>query len=181
MSATLYEIVDKMQRIFADIEYFDGEISPKMGEAIDELNLLFFQKVEAVALYIKHLEAEKKVITNEIERLYNSQKVKENKIEKMKEYLLRNMKEAKENKIVTPLIQVRWQISDRPLSIIDESVIPNEYKIGTITLPYSEIPENLLDNAKISIKKGDLKYALKIGMAIPGATLSNPTEFLVIK
>lgn len=144
--ASLYEIDEQ---IMACVDFETGEIIDE--EKLQALQLEFNQKVEGIALWIKNLVAEAKMVKEEKDSLAARQKACENKAESLKKYLGQALGGEK---FKTSKVSISYRKSES-VEVEDISLLDDDY------LKYKE-PE--ADKTKI-------KAALKNGLELKGVTL----------
>ena len=144
--ASLYEIEEQILNC-VDLE--TGEIIDE--EALANLSMERDAKVENIALWIKNLLAEAKMIKEEKDNLANRQKVCENKAESLKEYLSGFLAGEK---FKTSKVNISYRKSER-VDVSDITKLDDDY------LKFKE-PEP--DKTKI-------KKALKDGVQLRGVQL----------
>lgn len=144
--ASLYEIEEQ---IMSCVDMETGEIIDE--EALANLSMERDAKVENIALWVKNLLAEAKMIKEEKDHLAYRQKVCENKAESLKEYLSRFLAGEK---FKTAKVSISYRKSER-VDISDITKLDDDY------LKFKE-PEP--DKTKI-------KKALKDGICLEGAQL----------
>lgn len=144
--ANLYEINEE---ILNCVDMETGEIIDT--ERLEQLQLAFDNKVEGIALWIKNLLAEAKMIKEEKDSLANRQKVCENKAESLKEYLSGFLAGEK---FKTSKVSISYRKSER-VDVLDMDKLDDDY------LKFKE-PEP--DKTKI-------KKALKDGVQLQGVQL----------
>jgi len=177
----LYTVVDELQGAFALLEETDGELTPEIMEKIEDAKVNFATKVESVALYIQGKIHQTEVVTTEVKRLTDRLVTQQNEIDRLKKYLLDQLRRAEQKKVATPLISVWRQNSVASVQIIDEKDIPARFKTGRLNLPMMEIPETLIERAEIAVNRSAIREAIKEGEQVPGAEMGEPTEFVRIK
>jgi hypothetical protein len=128
-------------------------------EAFDSLQMERDAKIENIALYIKDLRAEAEALKAEKLAFAERQKVAENKVESLKNYLAYALKGQafKSTKAV---------VSFRKTQQVD---IPDIYALDENFLRYKE-PE---------ADKTAIKEAIKAGQAVKGATLIENTSVII--
>lgn len=124
-------------------------------EALNQLEGDFSDKVENIVKLIKCLEADIEQLKKEADRLIERRQSLEKRVEGLKAYTQREMAKIGREKIKTSLFTIYVQKSPPSVDVIDESQIPEQYKIPQ---------EPKLD------KKALLK-ALQEGAVIEGAAL----------
>ena len=151
--ATLYQIDQAIMGLVDET----GEIIDI--EAFESLQMERDAKIENIALYIKELRAEAEALKAEKFAFAERQKVAENKVESLKNYLAYALKGQafKSTKAV---------VSFRKTQQVD---IPDIYKLDENFLRYKE-PE---------ADKTAIKEAIKAGQIVKGATLIENTSVII--
>lgn len=144
--ASLYEIEEQILNC-VDLE--TGEIIDE--EALASLRMERNNKVEGIALWIKNLLAEAKMIKEEKDNLAYRQKVCENKAESLKEFL---SKFLAGEKFKTSKVSISYRKSEK-VDVLD---------IGKLDDDYLKFKDPEPDKTKI-------KKALKDGICLEGAQL----------
>lgn len=153
--ASLYEIKNEYLNVLNNIE-FDEETGEILNlEELDNMESVFEEKAEAVALYIKEQVALAEAIKAEEKSLYERRKKMENKSERLKTYLAESLVEVGRDKFETPKCKLSFRKSTS-VEIPDESLIPKEYLKETITYK----PDKTL-----------IKQDIQNGCVVEGATL----------
>lgn len=150
----LYEID---QAIMDLVDNETGEIIDI--EMFDSLQMERDEKIESIALYIKDLKAEAEALKAEKLAFAERQKVAENKVESLKNYLAYALKGQafKSTKAV---------VSFRKTQQVD---IPDIYALD----------ENFLKYAEPTADKTAIKEAIKAGQTVKGATLIENTSIII--
>lgn len=143
--ASLYEID---AQIVACVDFETGEIID--ADKLEQLQMQFSEKVEGIALWIKNLLAEAKMIKEEKDNLAARQKACENKAESLKKYLASALCGEK---FKTPKVSISYRKSEA-VEIEDVSLLSDEYL-----------------KFKPEADKTKIKEALKSGTAVIGASL----------
>lgn len=146
----LYEID---ARIMGCIDEETGEILDV--ELLERLEMESEKKTEEIALWIKNLTAEAEALKNEKKAFEERQRAAEKKADSLKDYLSSYLNGRK---FKTDRVQVSFRKSE-------SVVIENVQEIEEFDLQYVKYGEPAPDETKI-------KAALKSGIAIPGARLS---------
>ena len=151
--ATLYQIDQAIMGLVDET----GEIIDI--EAFDSLQMERDAKIENIALYIKDLKAEAEALKAEKIAFAERQKVAENKVESLKNYLAYALKGQafKSTKAV---------VSFRKTQQVD---VPDIYALDENFLRYKE-PE---------ADKTAIKEAIKAGQTVKGATLIENTSVII--
>jgi hypothetical protein len=139
-----------------------AEQENKLLEALTELKGDFDTKAESVSLYIKELEAGTKALGESIKNLQSRKKAMENKVERLKAYLINSMDTVNETKIETDKVRISLRNNAPSVVVYDEKAFINQYKGNR---------DDLLKYSEPTINKIAVKDALKSGEDIAGATL----------
>jgi hypothetical protein len=159
----LYEIADRyinLQDLLED-ETIDKEVIDAALEGIKEGDLQ--EKLVTMCKFIKNIEGDNVSIANEIKRLQEKKKAKENSKDSIKEYIFEQMQRLGLNKYKTPLFNLGIQLSPPSINVLDEKKIPRKY--FTKQLPVMDKRELLLD-LKAGIKIRGCEITQKEGLRI---------------
>lgn len=160
---TLYEIKEQYLNALNNLEVDeDGEITNI--DVIDKTEGDFKDKAEAVACYIKSLDAEAKALKEEIENLNARMKSKQNYSEKLKDYLSFCMESTQIERIETPKVNLYFRNSSKVV-VDDEAAIDEKYIVTKTTT---------------TISKSAIKDDIRSGMEVTGAHVET-TRSLQIK
>lgn len=111
---TLYEITDTYKDLLEAIEC--GEIPEEaIADTLEAVSGDLAGKVDSVACYIKQLRAEAALIKSEVDTLAERRKAKENKADKLCEYLMDCLQQVSKTKMETARSVV--SISKNPPSV----------------------------------------------------------------
>lgn len=164
-SMSLYEINQSYANLFDKFE--EGEVTPEeLQETGNMLAIELQNKSRNIIGYEKSIELAINTYKDEEKRLAERRKVLENKLDRYKEYVKKNMEQMGLQKIETPLGVLSICKSPASVEILDESMIPNEYKTQKIVE---------------CVDKKAIKEALKNGENIQGVTLVEGKTSLRIK
>ena len=158
---TLYEIDDRLMSLIDDET---GEILDK--EAFDALVMERDQKIENVALWVKNENAMAEALKKEIDNLTARKKTAENRVKRLKDYLLYALGEQK---FSTARVKVSYTHTPSTKIADEEAFI----QWATTHHP------DLLRIKEPEIAKNELKEALKAGEEIPGASLEQSTSVII--
>ena len=155
---TLYEIKAELSKILD--EGYEAFVDPETGEfdeegfnnSIAELEQARDEKIENIALFIKNLEAEKDAIRNEEKALAERRKVKENKIESLKNYLSQDLTAHEQDKFETAKCRLSFRKSEKVVA--DETLLDKKW---------------MTEKIEYSPDKKAIKEAIKGGEVVPGA------------
>lgn len=155
MSFKLYELTEMYQNIWdlvADEEVDLDTLETALSQVEDNLEV----KAESMAKLVKGIDGDVTALKEEENRLAKRRKALENKQTNIKQYLQNQFNVMGIDKVKTPLFTVALQNNPPSVNILDEDLIPEQYK-KTVTTT--------------SIVKKDLLNALKEGQVIEGAEI----------
>lgn len=163
----LYKITEAMKDIEKMIE--DGVPLDQLQDTMDEIKIDFKEKADGCLFAIANMDVSIAGCKAEEERLSKRRKVIESQKERLKEYLLFNMKQLNSGKVDNGVMSASVRKGMPKLGIVDEDLIPIEYK--NINTSISIDRKALLDAIK-GLEEGDV---------IPGAEIVQGAETLTIK
>ena len=150
----LYQLTENYQNLWDLVE--DETIDLSIVEtALKTVEGAIQEKAQNLAVFIKSLGADIEVIKAEEKRLADRRKALENRQAGIKNYLQSQLEMAKLDKIKTAVITVSMQNNPPAVQIIDEAIIPAQYK--TI------VPQTF------TIDKKSIADDIKKGISVPGA------------
>jgi len=117
-----------------------------------------------VTKFLKNMEAMAKAIKEAEAEMYKRRKALENRVKWMKDYLKGSMEHTGITKIECPYFKLSVQNNPAAINILDESLIPEQFKEQAITW---------------KINKTAIKSAIKTGKVVPGAVLVNGTRLAI--
>ncbi len=162
---SLYQINQSYTDLFDKFE--DGEITSEELQEIGNMLAVELQnKSRNIIGYEKSIELAISTYKDEEKRLAERRKVLENKLERYKEYVKKNMEQMGLQKIETPLGILSVCKAPSSVEILDESMIPLEYKTQKIVE---------------SVDKKAIKEAIQNGENIQGVKLVEDKTSLKIK
>ena len=151
----LYELTEMYQNIWELID--DEEIDLEALEmALTQIEDTIETKAESMAILVKSIEGDVVALKKEESRLAKRRKALENKQINIKNYLENQLNIMGIDKVKTKLFTVSLQNNPPSANILDENLIPEQYK-KTVTTT--------------SIVKKDILEDLKNGVAIEGAEI----------
>ena len=151
------EIADLLERGF-DIDLDTGEVLD-IGPKLDALQMDEREKLENIALYIKGLNAEAAAIREEERTLAERRKTKENRAERLHQYIAEHMTAMAYDALETARVKLSFRKSTA--TEIDESVF----------MPWAEKCGDYLRYKPAEVDRRLVTDALKAGADIPGASL----------
>lgn len=147
-------------------------VDPETGEILDfdafeKLQMDRDQKIENMALKLKNLTAEAKMVKEEEERLSKRRKSLENDAARLKDYLSRILDGEK---FKTARCSVSYRGS-KSLQVVDSS--------ATVEWLIENGHNDLVAFAAPTFSKNDVKAMLQIGIAVPGVVIAENTSLTV--
>ena len=110
----LYELPTELRLIEQQIAEADGELTPELEAALDQLQAEFADKAEWIALMVREAEAEAEAYKIEETRLRERRRAAENKATRLKTYVHEQMQRMGVDKIRGALAQVSVVNNSRP-------------------------------------------------------------------
>ena len=154
-----------------DPEAYRKEMQEAWFDTLDGMEQALVEKAENVAVYIKNTEAEAKNLKAEEDKLKARRQSKEAAAKRMREYLMRCMKQASIGKIDKPKAVISIRDNAESVEISDsEKFVKWAEAFGDEYLRY-KAPE---------VNKTAVKNALRSGVKIPFASLTR-SQSLTIK
>lgn len=144
----IFNIQDEYKLLVSELIENGGELTPELELSLQINKDQLQSKSENYAYIIKQIDAECDIIDNEIKRLQQAKKVRENTVERLKSTLTIAMNTFEVTEIKTPLIKLNFRKSES-IIVYDVNSLPQMFK----TIKVTETP----DKAKIKevIKSGD--------------------------
>lgn len=149
----LYELTSSYQQVLEIAEQLDAET---LTDTLDAIEDAIETKVENTAFVIKSLEANTKIIDDEIKRLQAMKGAQQNNIKSLKLYIQDAMEQVGLDKVQGELIKVAIQNNPASVEILDETKIDKKYFVEQEPV----------------LKKQLLLASLKHGEEIEGAKLT---------
>lgn len=160
----LYELSEAMQQVQEAAE--NGADEDAVAEALEQLQGEFKDKAQGVAYVIRNLSAGLPVIDDEIKRLQGRKSSLAKKIDRLKQYLIENMRAEGLTTVDDGVLRATVSKPRHVAVIEDDLEIPDSYmKIKT----------------DVAIDKKRLLEDLESGQQIPGAKLGESKPGLTIK
>ena len=141
--ATLYELTGQFNHVAEMLtdEHIEQEVIIHTLESIDAA---IEEKADNYAKLIKNQESDSKGIAEEIKRLQARKQAKDNNIKNMKLSLQNAMNEIGKTKFKTELFSFNIQNNPVKVDIVDEDLIPDEFK--KIKIEYDKTAIKKADN-----------------------------------
>lgn len=118
--ASLYEINSLIANY--EMQFDDDGVWINESE-LDELNLAKDEKIESLCLWVKNLRAEASAIKDEEKNLADRRKAKENKADRIEEYIASNLNGKK---FETSRVKVSYRKSES-VEILNEDAVPDRF------------------------------------------------------
>ena len=160
----LYELTQAYQMLLDNDELSQDELATALNKIADIISA----KALNIARLVITLKEECAAIDNEIKRLSNRKKTRDNKIENLKTYLLSNMEAAGITKAKDNFINVLLQPNPPSVIISDTTQVPNSY--------WRIIPEQ-----REVDKQAVLEIFKRQGTRIPGTDIISDKKHVVIR
>lgn len=158
--ANLYELTSDLREI-SEIEDIDAEQVEQIKAVIKaEID----KKSSGIVALVRNLEGDVDTIKAEIDRLNNLKKVKENRINNIKNYTKEYLEEVGIKKVSTSLGNISIRKTPGAVEILDEDLIPTEYKSEVVT---------------VKVDKKAILAELKEGVVIQGVNLKTGTSLSI--
>ena len=139
-TVTLYEMTSDL------VELMEVEIDEEVkNEIIENIKLQMETKAENIIAVIRNYETRIEGIKAEEKRLMEYRKSEEKKLERLKEYTTYCIELLGNKKLDTTLGRISLRKKPATLNIIDESLIPSQYKeiIQTVKVDKAQIKKDL--------------------------------------
>lgn len=160
----LYEITGAMAEMQKLID--EGVPPEQLEDTLNEIQEDFDVKAQSCLFAMANLTGEIETAKSEEARLNARRKSKEKQLEKLKDYVLLNMKQLNKSKVDNGTMTATIRKGREVVSIIDESAIPFDYKKV---------------NTSIAVDKKKLLDDLKGGAEVEGAAITRSDETLTVK
>ena len=122
----LYELTGAFNQVAEMLEY-DSE-NETIIDTLESIDLAIEEKANGYAKLIRNQEAESKAFDEEIKRMKERKQAVDNNVKRMKLSLQNAMVEIGKTKFKTDLFSFNIQKNQPSVEIIDESLVPDEYK-----------------------------------------------------
>lgn len=162
---SIYDIANKFIELFEKAQ--EGELTEQeVQEQGNELALILKNKGTSIIAYARNTESLIEAMKIEEKRIADNRKNLENRLEKFKDYVKDNMQRLNIIKLESELGTLLISKNPASVEILDENLIPSEYKKEKIT---------------VAVDKVAIKNALKEGKNIQGVKLVDDKTSLKIK
>lgn len=154
---TLYEIIDHLGALLDTLEGAgDPEVIRSIEADIAACLDAQTRKVDAIAGYLAHCEAQQEAAAAEIKRLQERKSLYEKRQERLKAYVVRIMEDLQVRKLEGETSTLMLRACPPSVEILDEEAIPEQYKVTRVA---------------VSVDKKAIKAALEADIDVPGADL----------
>lgn len=138
MTATLYEIIDEFQALDALLEESGGEVTPEIEAWQAEYGALLEQKTDAIAGYLRSLEATEKAHKAEKDRHGEREQVAKNKQKRLKAMVQLQMERSGRDEFKGRLFSLKLQKNGgaAPITylVADPEKYPADCRVVTPTI-----------------------------------------------
>ena len=166
------QYIDDDGNIIPNLDAYRAEMQTAWFDTLDAIEGEFDIKAENIACFIKQIEGDLELIKKQKAAFERRRKVKENQLERMKDYLLECMNKSKRSKIDMPKAKITVKNNAESAKFDSEK--------DFIKMCMSKGLDDYLRYKDPESNKMAVKSALKSGQIIPGARLGR-TQSLVIK
>jgi Siphovirus Gp157 len=153
MKQSIFQISTELNEIINAIIDGGGELTPELEQSLMIKEEELSTKSIKYGYVVKALEYDVNIIDDEIKRLSQIKKVRQNTAERLKNVLKITMQGFNIPEIDTPTMKINFRKSSS-LEITDEDLIPKKF----VTIKQTS-----------TIRKADIKKAIKEGEEIAGA------------
>lgn len=147
-------IENAIERLFDTVNE-DGEVEEGTAAELEALKAERAQKLDNVGAYIKNIEADVDAIKAEIKTLQDRAKVKQNKIDRLEDYVAQSLISNNETKFESARVVFSFRKSVS-VDITNADLLPKKY---------------IVKKTETAPDKTAIKEALKAGKAVKGAQL----------
>ena len=160
----LYEITTGYMTVMDKLEH--GELTEQESQELKtELQNALMQKSNNIIGYYFNQKSLTDAIDNEIKRLQEMKKRIDNNLDRYKDYVKTNMEVLGIEKIETPVGKLSIAKSPVSVDILDENLIPDEYKetVTTVKVNKKAIADNfkatgeIIEGVKINTENKNLR------------------------
>ena len=157
----LYQITNGFMQLNDKEELTDEE----KGKIAEELSQALMQKSTNIIGYYEERKSLIDAIDVQIKRLQDYKKYETNKLDRYKDYIKTNMEALGIEKIETPVGTISVVKSPLSVDIIDETLVPEEYKeeVKTIKIDKKKIADNfkatgeIIDGVRINTQNTNIR------------------------
>lgn len=136
---SLYEITEQHNQALLEMSEMDNLPDEVIQDTMESIAGEFEDKAISVAAFFKNMESDIDSMKSAEKRIADRRKTLQNKISWMKDYLKTNMQRTGITKIECPDFRITLRNNPVSVNIVDPRLIPDEFKIETITFNKSAI------------------------------------------
>lgn len=159
----LYELTEQHHKALSELEELELD-ETTIKDTLEAIKGDIEVKSKAVGAYIANAEAEVKAIKEASAKLANRAKVKQAKMDRLREYLLYNMQANGITRIESPDLVLKTRKKPDSVVIDNEHLIDDKYKKEKVT---------------ITVSKTDIKKAIQAGDTVEGAHLEGGASLVI--
>jgi Gp157 protein len=152
----LYQISSEYKEILDDLYDDEGVVNQNALIKLEQNEIAMEKKAIAIASYIKNLEAERDAIKKAKQQMADREKRNKKREDELTGYLLSNMENRGLKEITCPYFNIRLKKCPPSVGILDENMIPDEYRRTKI---------------EVSPDKIKMLQEMKMGVVIPGVCM----------
>jgi hypothetical protein len=162
---SLYEITDHLAALFDTVDMAETEEQRQaIGAEIANYLEAEVRKVDGVASYLAHCEAQQQLAAAEIQRLQNRKEAYERREEHLKQYVISIMEANKLKKLEGATSTLSLRACPASVEVLDEAAVPAEFMIV---------------KQVVSLDRKAIKAALESDVDVPGVDLVIGKQTLV--
>lgn len=160
---SLYELAEEYQFLTHElVDEETGEVNETSLARINEIKDSAENKCINVVRVLKDLEAQQEAVEKERKRLQNRERVVNNQIKRLKEYLMYNMQACEISKVSCSQFVISVRQNPESVDIFDESqIFPKYHRIA------------------VEYDKTKIKDDLRKGVDVPGARLIRSQSLMI--
>jgi predicted RNA-binding protein with RPS1 domain len=126
----LYELSTQYQHIVDMLNGADSDTSEMLKDTLDAINDAIEVKADVIAKIMQDIDSERMAVEAEMKRLSDRAEKLKKQHKNLKEYLFESMDVTGKIKFKTALFNFSIQNNPPAVSILDESLIADEFKIS---------------------------------------------------
>jgi len=162
INQSLYQISNEMQILLEEVTQAEGELTPELEQKIVFLNSSLTTKTDDIVAWVNSQDDLIALAKDKISRLSDFIQAIEKSLGKFDGYVNNCLVSMGTNKIEGKLFSITRRKPVMVVNVFDETLIP---------MDFIKIPE-----PKPAIQKSEIGAALKKGLEVPGAKLTESTN-----
>lgn len=163
---SLFEIQDHLACLFDTLDMCEPQDRTELEGEIDRYLEAEIRKVDGIAGYLAHCEAQQLFAAEEIKRLQSRKHTFEARYERLKQRVICLMEDQGKKKLEGRTSTLMLRACPVSVLVEDDAIVPDEFKVAKTT---------------VSIDKRAIKSAIDQGFEVPGAQLVSGLNTLVRK